>query len=154
MLICLPNLIKRMHPRKGEKKKECWRTKVQASKQPKRGMPHREKGTTKYQNLHKSLVNLLLIGRVLVWVRIEQPMSDHLKVGFAHPFAHPWNDGRYYTFSRVRTISWLHKQLPFSFSVYFEGSSPSKRTLGHYVKGAPAIVYVLTFPWKYFFFMK
>ncbi len=61
---------------------------------------------------------------------------------------------RYYTFSRVRRISWLHKQLPFSFCVYFERSPSSKRTLGHYVKGAPPILYVPTFPWKYFFFMK
>jgi hypothetical protein len=35
----LPNFIKRKHPRKGEKKKQRARTKVQASKQPKRGVP-------------------------------------------------------------------------------------------------------------------
>ncbi len=32
----LPNFIKRKHPRKGEKKKQGARTKVQASKQPKK----------------------------------------------------------------------------------------------------------------------
>jgi hypothetical protein len=30
-------------------------TKDEASKQPKKGVPHREKGPTKYQNLHQSL---------------------------------------------------------------------------------------------------
>jgi hypothetical protein len=35
----LSNFIKRKHPRKGEKKKQGTRTKVQASKQPKRGGP-------------------------------------------------------------------------------------------------------------------
>jgi hypothetical protein len=35
----LPNFVKRKHPRKGEKKKQWARTKVQASKQPKRGKP-------------------------------------------------------------------------------------------------------------------
>jgi hypothetical protein len=35
----LPNFIKRKYPRKGEKKKQGARTKVQASKQPKRGGP-------------------------------------------------------------------------------------------------------------------
>jgi hypothetical protein len=33
----LPNSIKREHPRKGQKKKEGARTKVQAGKPPKRG---------------------------------------------------------------------------------------------------------------------
>jgi len=33
----LPNFVKRNHPRKGEKKKQRARTKVQASEQPKRG---------------------------------------------------------------------------------------------------------------------
>jgi hypothetical protein len=36
----LPNFIKRKHPRKGEKRKEGARIKVQASKQPKRGGSH------------------------------------------------------------------------------------------------------------------
>ncbi len=51
----LPNFKKRKHPRKGEgKKKQRARTKVQASRQPKRGMPQRgNKGTTKYRNLHQ-----------------------------------------------------------------------------------------------------
>jgi hypothetical protein len=47
----LLNFIKRKHPRKREKKKQGARTKVQASKQPKRGRPEGGKGTTKYQNL-------------------------------------------------------------------------------------------------------
>ncbi len=50
----LPNFIKRKHLRKGEKKKQRGRTKVHASKQPKKGMRHEEKGTIKYQNLHQS----------------------------------------------------------------------------------------------------
>jgi hypothetical protein len=36
----LPNFIARKHPRKGENKKQRARTKVQASKQLKRGMSH------------------------------------------------------------------------------------------------------------------
>jgi len=51
----LPNFIKRKHPRKGEQKKQGAWTKVQASKQPKRGGPQGGKGTTKYQNLHQLL---------------------------------------------------------------------------------------------------
>jgi hypothetical protein len=43
----LPNFIKRKHPRKGEIKKQEARTKVQASKHPKRGWPQGENGTTK-----------------------------------------------------------------------------------------------------------
>jgi len=35
----LPNSIKRNYPRKGEKKEQRARTKVQPSKQPKRGVP-------------------------------------------------------------------------------------------------------------------
>jgi hypothetical protein len=35
----LPNLIKRKHPRKGQKKKQGAKSKVWASKQPKRGKP-------------------------------------------------------------------------------------------------------------------
>jgi hypothetical protein len=31
------------------------------------------------------------------------------------------------------------KQLPFHFDVYFEGSPPIRRTLGHYVRGAPQL---------------
>jgi hypothetical protein len=44
----LPNFIARKHPRKGENKKRRARTKVQASKQLKRGRPHIGKGTTEY----------------------------------------------------------------------------------------------------------
>jgi hypothetical protein len=51
----LPNFIKRKYSRKGEKKKQEARTKVQASKQPKRGGPCGDKGTTKYPNLHQLL---------------------------------------------------------------------------------------------------
>jgi hypothetical protein len=51
----LPKFIKRKHPRKGEKKKQGPRTKVQASKQPKRSGPQGGKGITKDQNLHQSL---------------------------------------------------------------------------------------------------
>jgi hypothetical protein len=40
----LPNLIKRKHPRKGEMKKQGARSKVWASKQPKRGGATRRKG--------------------------------------------------------------------------------------------------------------
>jgi hypothetical protein len=43
----LPNFIKRKHPRRGEKKKQGARTKVQASKQPNKGGPQGGKGTTK-----------------------------------------------------------------------------------------------------------
>jgi hypothetical protein len=43
----LPNFTKRKHPRKGEKKKQRARTKVQASKQPNTGGPQGGKGTTK-----------------------------------------------------------------------------------------------------------
>jgi hypothetical protein len=49
----LPTFIKRQHPRKGDKKKQGARTKVQASKQPKRGELQGGKGTTNYQNLHQ-----------------------------------------------------------------------------------------------------
>ncbi len=49
----LPKFKKRKHPTKGEKKKQRARTKFQASRQPKRGMPQRGKGTTKYGNLHQ-----------------------------------------------------------------------------------------------------
>jgi hypothetical protein len=48
----LPNFIKTKHPRKGEKKNQGARTKVQASKQPKRSGPQGGKGATKYHNLH------------------------------------------------------------------------------------------------------
>jgi hypothetical protein len=44
----VPNFIKRKHPRKCEKKKQGARTKVQASKQPKRDGPQGGKGTTMY----------------------------------------------------------------------------------------------------------
>jgi hypothetical protein len=30
---------------------------------------------------------------------------------------------------------------------------PSRRTLGRYAEGAPPILYVSKFPWKYFFFV-
>jgi hypothetical protein len=50
----LPNFIKRKHPRNEEKKKQRAKTKVQASKQPKRGVSQGGKGTTKHQNLHQS----------------------------------------------------------------------------------------------------
>jgi len=51
----VPNFIKRKHPRKGEKKKQGARTKVQASKQPKRGGPKGGgNGTTTYQTLDQS----------------------------------------------------------------------------------------------------
>jgi hypothetical protein len=46
--------IKIKHPRKGQKRKTRT-SKVQASKQPKRGRPQGGKGTSKYQNLHQSL---------------------------------------------------------------------------------------------------
>jgi hypothetical protein len=36
----------------------------------------------------------------------------------------------------------------------FWGISPNRRTLGCYAEGAPPILYVLMFPWKYFFSMK
>jgi hypothetical protein len=49
-----PTFIKRQHPRKGEEKKKGARTKVQASKQPKRGEAQGGKGTTNYQNLHQT----------------------------------------------------------------------------------------------------
>jgi hypothetical protein len=40
----LSNFIKRKHPRKGEKKKQGTRTKVQVSKQPQKGRPRGRKG--------------------------------------------------------------------------------------------------------------
>jgi hypothetical protein len=52
----LPNFIKRKHPRKGEKKKQGARTKVQASKHPKRGRPQGGKGTTKNRTLQNQIV--------------------------------------------------------------------------------------------------
>jgi hypothetical protein len=45
--LVLPNSSKRKHPSKGERKKQRGRTKVQPSKQPKRGVPQEGKGTTK-----------------------------------------------------------------------------------------------------------
>jgi hypothetical protein len=42
----LPNFIKRKHPRNGEKKKQGARTKVQPSKEPKRGGPTRRQGNS------------------------------------------------------------------------------------------------------------
>jgi hypothetical protein len=48
----LPNFIKRKHPWKGEKNKQEARTKVQASKQPKRGRPLGGKGTTSNRTLN------------------------------------------------------------------------------------------------------
>jgi hypothetical protein len=50
----LQNFIKRKHPKKGEKKKQRARIKVEARKQPKRGAPHGGNGITKYKNLHQS----------------------------------------------------------------------------------------------------
>jgi hypothetical protein len=39
--------------------------------------------------------------------------------------------------------------------VYFEGSPPAEeQTLWCYARGAPPILYVPTFPWKYFFSTK
>jgi hypothetical protein len=49
---CL-TLLKRKHSSKGEKKKQEARTKVQASKQPKRGGLPEGKGTTKNRTLHE-----------------------------------------------------------------------------------------------------
>jgi hypothetical protein len=49
-----PNLIKRKHSRKGEKKKQGVTTKVQANKQPNKGRPQRGKGTIKNRTLHQS----------------------------------------------------------------------------------------------------
>jgi hypothetical protein len=46
--------MKRKHPRKGEKKKQGAKTKVQANKQPKRGSPPGGKGTTKNRTLLQS----------------------------------------------------------------------------------------------------
>jgi len=43
----LPNFIERKHPRKGEKKKQGARTKVQASKQPNKGGSQGGMGTIK-----------------------------------------------------------------------------------------------------------
>jgi len=41
----LSNFIKRKHPRKRKKQKQTTKTKVQANKEPKRGVPHRGTGT-------------------------------------------------------------------------------------------------------------
>lgn len=43
MVETLPTFIKRKHPRKGEKKKQREKTKIQASRQPKRDVPHKGK---------------------------------------------------------------------------------------------------------------
>jgi hypothetical protein len=48
-------LYKKKAPKKGRENKQGARTKVQASKQPKRSRPQGDKGTTKYQNLHQLL---------------------------------------------------------------------------------------------------
>ncbi len=50
----LPNFYKKKTPKKGREKKKT-RTKVQATKQPKRGGPQGGKGTSEYQNLHQLL---------------------------------------------------------------------------------------------------
>lgn len=50
----LPNFIKRKDPRMGEKKERGASTKVQASKEPKRGGQQGGNGTIKYQTLHQS----------------------------------------------------------------------------------------------------
>ncbi len=42
----------------------------------------------------------------------------------------------------------------FYFYVYFEESPPAEKTLGCYATGAPLVLYVPMFPWKYFFFTK
>jgi hypothetical protein len=53
------NLYKKKAPKKGrENKKQGARTKVQASKQPKRGRPQGRKGTTKYCNFHQSAMSI------------------------------------------------------------------------------------------------
>ncbi len=51
----LPNFIKWKRPRKGGKKKQGASTKVQASKQPKRGEPQGGNGTTKNWTLQQQL---------------------------------------------------------------------------------------------------
>jgi len=38
--------------------------------------------------------------------------------------------------------------------VYFEGSHPAEEPPRHFAGGAPPILYVPTFLWKYFFFME
>jgi hypothetical protein len=50
----VPNFIKRKHPRKGEKKNQSARTRVQADKRPQRGEANGGKETTEYGNLHWS----------------------------------------------------------------------------------------------------
>jgi len=52
----MPNFTKKIHPRKGEKKKQGVRTKI--PKEPKRGRPHEGKGTTKYPNLQMGFLKL------------------------------------------------------------------------------------------------
>jgi hypothetical protein len=49
----ITHLVERKHPSKGEEKKQGARTKVQASKQPKRGGPQGGNGTTTYQKLNQ-----------------------------------------------------------------------------------------------------
>jgi len=56
-----PKVIKRKHPREGEKKKQGVRTKVQANKQHKKGGPPGGKGTTKNPN-PQTLLQLRLLG--------------------------------------------------------------------------------------------
>jgi hypothetical protein len=54
--MCITHLVERKHTRKGEKKgekkKQRARTKVQASKEPKRGEPQGGNGTITYQKLN------------------------------------------------------------------------------------------------------
>jgi len=65
-------LHKKKAHKKGREKETKGRTKVQTSKQPKRGMPHTDEGTTKYQNLHPSHEVCMY---VFIW-----NMSDHMKL--------------------------------------------------------------------------
>jgi hypothetical protein len=48
----------------------------------------------------------------------------------------------------------INNSLFIYFYVYILRDLPPTRTLGHYARGAPPILYVPMFPWKYFFSTK
>jgi hypothetical protein len=62
---------KRKHPKKGEKKKQWVSTKVQASKEPKRGGPQGGKGTTKNQTFHQLHEAYQLMGRDVDPIKLQ-----------------------------------------------------------------------------------
>jgi hypothetical protein len=64
-------LFKKCTQEKEEKKKQGARTKVQASKQPKRDRQQEGNGTTKYRNLHQSLETYQLKKRKVNLIKLH-----------------------------------------------------------------------------------